>query len=69
MKCCILFLSIIFLLAAPVASFSQQGTYYNPRDDQYKLLGLKRALDAYNIQKAEYRPTESAVRQRPCFKV
>ena len=54
MKCLILFLSVILLLATPLAVFCQQGTYYNPRDDQYKLLGLKRALDAYNILKAEF---------------
>ena len=54
MKFAILYLSLVFLLATPDALFSQQGTYYNPRDDQYKLLGLKRALDAYNISKAEF---------------
>lgn len=38
---------------------AQQGTYYNPRDDQYKLLGLKRALDAYNIAKSDFERTKT----------
>jgi len=50
-------LLIVFL--APLVAYPQQGTYYNPRDDQYKLLGLKRALDAYNIAKAEYERTKT----------
>ena len=33
---------------------AQTGTYFNPRDDQFKLLGLKRGLDAYNIARADY---------------
>ncbi|HEY4613349.1 MAG TPA: NEW3 domain-containing protein, partial [Bacteroidota bacterium] len=37
-----------------IAAAAQVGTNYNPRDDQYKLLGLKRGLDAYNIARANY---------------
>ena len=60
MKSLILFLvSVMFVVATPVAMFSQQGTNYNPRDDQYKLLGLKRALNAYNIAKAEFERQKS----------
>jgi len=55
--------SLSFLLAlllfSPIAAFAQQGTYYNPRDDQYKLLGLKRALDAYNIAKSDFDRTKT----------
>lgn len=51
--------ALILLLLFPCAAIAQQGTYYNPRDDQYKLLGLKRALDAYNIAKAELERTKS----------
>ena len=54
MKLIILLIPIVLLLCFPVALFCQQGTYYNPRDDQYKLLGLKRALDAYNISKSDH---------------
>jgi uncharacterized membrane protein len=54
-----LILVSILLLASPVALLSQQGTYYNPRDDQYKLLGLKRALDAYNIAKSDFERTKT----------
>jgi hypothetical protein len=45
------FLSIVVITPALV---SQTGTNYNPRDDQYKLLGLKRGLDAYNIARTNY---------------
>jgi uncharacterized membrane protein len=31
-----------------------QGNYYNQKDDQYRLLGLKRAKDQYEITKANY---------------
>lgn len=33
---------------------AQTGTYFNQRDDQYRLLGLKRAKEAYEIAKAGY---------------
>lgn len=59
MKFFIVLLSFILLFSAPVALFCQQGTYYNPRDDQYKLLGLKRALDAYNISKTDFERQKS----------
>lgn len=45
---------VLILLVSVSALFAQTGTNYNPRDDQYKLLGLKRGLDAYNIAKANY---------------
>lgn len=55
---CLLVLFLLFPILQ-TAAYSQQGTYYNPRDDQYKLLGLKRALDAYNIAKAEFERTKT----------
>lgn len=55
----ILVCALVLVLLAPLTVFSQQGTYYNPRDDQYKLLGLKRALDAYNIAKSDFERTKT----------
>ena len=52
---CLLLLALLFLILTPPNLIAQSGgTIYNPRDDQYKLLGLKRGLDAYNIAKADY---------------
>lgn len=48
------FMQLSILLLVTSAVFAQTATNYNPRDDQYKLLGLKRALDAYNLAKAEF---------------
>ncbi|MEK6757008.1 MAG: NEW3 domain-containing protein [Bacteroidota bacterium] len=49
-------LSLILLLVTGFQGnlIAQTGTYFNPRDDQFKLLGLKRGLDAYNIAKADF---------------
>ncbi len=57
----VLLLLVSLSLCVPAFLFTQQGTYYNPRDDQYKLLGLKRALDAYNIAKTDFERTKSLV--------
>ena len=36
-------------------SFAQNpGSYYNPKDDKYRLLGLKRAKEQFEAAKAEY---------------
>ena len=47
------FFLLIFCLAlfASVPSFAQTVSNYNPRDDQYLLLGLKRAKDKYEVAK------------------
>ena len=34
--------------------YGQTGSYFNQRDDQYRLLGLKRSRDVYESAKAEY---------------
>ncbi|MFQ5607628.1 MAG: NEW3 domain-containing protein [Candidatus Zixiibacteriota bacterium] len=36
------------------ATFGQTGAPFNQRDDQYRLLGLKRARDAYEVARAEF---------------
>ncbi|HJO12760.1 MAG: NEW3 domain-containing protein [Gammaproteobacteria bacterium] len=45
---------VIALLALPWASQAQQGTFFNERDDQYLLLGLKRAKVSFEASLAEY---------------
>lgn len=47
---------IFFSLMLFCLSISAQsvGSYYNPKDDQYRLLGLKRAKELYESAKAEY---------------
>ena len=51
----ILGLAAIFCLNLGWTELSAQtGTMFNQRDDQYRLLGLKRAKEAYEVAKAEY---------------
>jgi hypothetical protein len=46
---------IILLLGfCPETIFAQSGTYFNQRDDQYRLLGLKRAKESFEVARAEY---------------
>lgn len=42
------------LLALLSTEALAQSDFFNPRDDQYSLLGLKRAKDAYEVAQAEY---------------
>jgi hypothetical protein len=50
----------ILCLALPLdEATAQTGTFYNQRDDKYRVLGLKRAKEAYEVAKKEYeRQTE-----------
>lgn len=44
---------LIIILTAPL--FAQgTGSYYNPKDDQYRLLGLKRAKELFETAEADY---------------
>jgi uncharacterized membrane protein len=47
---------ILFLLIVISGDFYAQssGSYYNPKDDKYRLLGLKRAKEQYDVAKSEY---------------
>ena len=52
-------LSVAFLVLAGIVSLpdsteAQSGTFFNQRDDEYRLLGLKRAKEAYEAAKADY---------------
>ena len=49
----LLFFIAITVLTLP-CSAAAQSTFFNERDDQYLLLGLKRAKTAYEAEKAEY---------------
>ncbi|MFZ1685389.1 MAG: NEW3 domain-containing protein [Candidatus Zixiibacteriota bacterium] len=45
----------LLALALPIAETqAQSGTMFNQRDDKYRLLGLKRAKEAYEVARAEY---------------
>ena len=45
----------LLALALPAAeSRAQSGTMFNQRDDKYRLLGLKRAKEAYEVARAEF---------------
>ena len=46
---------IVVILIFNSGLFAQSpGSYYNPKDDQYRLLGLKRAREQYETAKSEY---------------
>ncbi|MFQ5767062.1 MAG: NEW3 domain-containing protein [Acidobacteriota bacterium] len=51
LACCTVILTAF--LTAPRPTFSQTSTFFNQRDDQYRLLGLKRAKEAYEIARTE----------------
>jgi hypothetical protein len=45
----------ILLLTAGAAELpAQTGTFYNQRDDKYRVLGLKRAKEAYEVAKKDF---------------
>ena len=48
------FLIIGFILISTTVIQSQVGVPFNQRDDEYPLLGLKRAKEAYEFALAEY---------------
>ncbi|UCD18073.1 MAG: hypothetical protein JSV44_03960 [Candidatus Zixiibacteriota bacterium] len=45
---------LMLLLLSPVVATGQIYNPFNQRDDQYRLLGLKRAKEAYEVARAEY---------------
>ena len=45
---------VIAGLLLPCAVIAQQGTFFNERDNQYLLLGLKRAKVSYEASKSEF---------------
>lgn len=49
-----LFCVIVTWILLPVTAAAQQGTFFNERDNQYLLLGLKRAKVSYEASKSEY---------------
>ncbi len=47
------FLFCVFLMFSGVVP-AQSGNFFNQRDDEYRLLGLKRAKEAFDVARAEY---------------
>ncbi|MFH0988788.1 MAG: NEW3 domain-containing protein [bacterium] len=62
-----LLIASLFLIS--LAASAQTGTNFNPRDDQYKLLGLKRALDAYNLARMDFERTKGMFERQLISKV
>jgi hypothetical protein len=52
-SCTIVFLATI-LVSLPLGVFGQGTGFFNQRDDQYRLLGLKRAKEAYEVARDDY---------------
>ncbi len=48
------FLVTAFCLLTTDYSVTQTGTYYNQRDDQYRVLGLKRAKEAFEAARKDF---------------
>lgn len=46
--------SFTLVLSDVVPAFSQGSNFFNQRDDQYRLLGLKRAKEAFEVARDEY---------------
>lgn len=49
-----LLLCLLITAFSPVKTHAQVGTPFNQRDDEYRLLGLKRAKEAYDVARQEY---------------
>lgn len=55
----------ILLILFTASIFGQQtGSYYNPKDDQYRLLGLKRAKELYESAESEYNRQKTLYEKR-----
>ncbi|TFH65215.1 MAG: hypothetical protein E4G91_03300, partial [Candidatus Zixiibacteriota bacterium] len=46
--------TIVILLLIQTAILAQSSSFFNQRDDKYRLLGLKRAKEAYETSRSEY---------------
>ncbi len=45
---------LAFVVTQSHVLLAQSGTYYNQRDDKYRVLGLKRAKEAFDVAKKEF---------------
>ena len=50
--------AVLGLVTAGAAWAQASGTYFNQRDDEYTLLGLKRAQEAYQLAQADFRRSD-----------
>jgi len=57
-RICLLVLTTVAFLLTETTIYCQTGTPFNQRDDQYRLLGLKRAKEAYEVARADYERQE-----------
>ena len=48
------FILLLMLLGLSQSFAQNPGSYYNPKDDKYRLLGLKRAKEQFEAAKAEF---------------
>lgn len=60
----LLFAALFIGLVTPDGLVAQSSTFFNQRDDQYTLLGLKRAKQAYEVSKSEYERQKGLYDQR-----
>ncbi|MFC2173952.1 NEW3 domain-containing protein [Acidobacteriota bacterium] len=47
-------ITLLFASLSPLCALAQVGTPFNERDDQYRLLGLKRAKESFETARSEY---------------
>jgi len=55
LKACLI---LLFLVPFESGFGQSNNSYYNPKDDQYRLLGLKRAKEAFEFRTAEFKRNE-----------
>ena len=55
----LLTLLIFYLLSITCIYAQTAGSYYNPKDDKYRLLALKREKEIYESQNAEFERTKA----------
>lgn len=57
-------LALVALLALAAAAGAQSSSFFNQRDDQYTLLGLKRAREAFEVARAAFERKQALHRQQ-----
>ena len=58
------FILLLMLLGLSQSFAQNPGSYYNPKDDKYRLLGLKRAKEQFEAAKAEYERNQTMFEQQ-----
>ncbi len=60
----LLTIAVLAVLAVTVNAPAQTGVPFNQRDDEYRLLGLKRAREAFEVARREYERAEDLFRRQ-----